>query len=198
MGKYNMATTNFSYPTSVVPVQNFNDVLNINSIPWKNLQYLHGESNYATSNGPLYTISGFWQEKFYTETDQLVTTGYGFEDTGAQVLGIEALVSVRRVSRVQDLVIQLTLNGELVGDNLASAINPVQSNMYTGELDIPPTPIGDINIYGSASELWGREWASAEIADPSFGIAVSFKSNQIVPHRDLVYFDQVALRITYA
>ena len=193
-----MATTNFSYPTVISPVQSFNHVLNITSIPWKNLEFLRGESNYATSVKPIYTISGFWQEKFYTETDQLVTTGYGFSDTGTQVVGIEALVSLRRSSRVQDLVIQLTFKGNLVGDNLASAINPVQSNMYTGELDIPPTPVGDINIYGGPSELWGREWTSAEIADPSFGIAVSFKSNQIVPHRDLVYFDQLALRITYA
>ena len=198
MGKYSMATTNFSYPTVITPVQSFNDILNIPSIPWENLEFLRGEDNYATSAKPIYTISGFWQEKFYTETDQLVTTGYGFTDTGATVTGIEALISLRRLSRVQDLVIQLTLNGELVGDNLASIINPVQSNMYTGETGSTPTPVGDIHIYGGATELWGRAWTSAEIADSSFGIAVSFKSNQEVPHRDLVYFDQLALRISYA
>ncbi len=193
-----MPTTTLIAPTIITQVESYNDVLNRYSIPWNNVNNILDQGLYAVTDSPIHTISGFWQEKFYTETHRIDTTGYNFEDNGLSVVGIEALVVVQRLSRVQDLVIQLTLDGELVGDNLASTINPVQSNQYTGEYDDPLIPVGDVHVYGSPTELWGRAWTSSEIANSTFGLAVSFKSNQIVPHRDLVYLDQVALRITYA
>ena len=193
-----MPTTPFNSPTVITQVESYNDVLNRYSIPWNNINNIVDPGMYAVTSSPIHTISGFWQEKFYTETHRVDTTGYNFTDNGLEVVGIEALIVVQRLSRVQDLVIQLTLNGELVGDNLASAINPVQANQYTGEYEIPPTPVGDTHIYGSTTDLWGKVWTSSEVADATFGVAISFKSNQIVPHSDLVYLDQVALRITYA
>ncbi len=193
-----MATTNFNAPTVITQIESYNDVLNRYSIPWRHSENIISKDNYAVTVEPIHTISGFWQEKFYTETHRLVTTGYNFEDTGLEVVGIEAFVSLQRLARVQDLVIQLTLNGDLVGENLASEINPVQSNQYTGDFDEPLNPVGDQHIYGSSADLWGKVWTSSEIADATFGLVVSFKSNQLTPHRDLVYLDQVALRITYA
>lgn len=115
------------------------------------------------------------------------------------VQGIELLLDVKRVARIEDLVIQLTLNGQLIGDNLASTINPVQSDMYTGDFTTPVNPVGDRHIYGSGTDLWGTTGlTAANIADPTFGVVVSFKSNPIYPHKDLAYLSQVALRITYA
>ncbi len=193
-----MANTNFKAPPVITQVNTFNDVLNRNSIPWKNEYNILTENYYAVTEQPIHTISGFWQEKFYTETSQLFTTGYNFEDTGLTVVGIEAFLSLQRVARIQDLVIQLTLNGDLIGENLASDINPVQSDQYSGDFTEPLNPVGDKHIYGGPTELWGTALSSADIANSTFGIVVSFKSNQVVPHRDLVYLDQVALRISYA
>jgi hypothetical protein len=198
MGKYNMANTNFKAPSVITQVNTFNDVLNRNSIPWKNEYNILTENYYAVTEQPIHTISGFWQEKFYTETSQLFTTGYNFEDTGLTVVGIEAFLSLQRVARIQDLVIQLTLNGDLIGENLASDINPVQSDQYSGDFTEPLNPVGDKHTYGGPTDLWGTTLSSADIANSTFGIVVSFKSNQVVPHRDLVYLDQVALRISYA
>jgi len=114
------------------------------------------------------------------------------------ILGIECQINVQRAARIEDLIIQLTLNGTLIGDNYASTINPVQSDMYTGDFTTPLNPVGDYNIYGSPADLWGTTGLTAsDLANSTFGIVVSFKSNAIYPHRDLVYVSQVGLRITY-
>jgi hypothetical protein len=77
-------------------------------------------------------------------------------------------------------------------------INPVQSDMYTGDNTVP-TPVGDSHIYGGPADLWATtDLTASDIANPTFGIVVSFRSNAIYPHRDLAYLSQVALRITYA
>ena len=115
------------------------------------------------------------------------------------ILGVELAVYVQRAGRVEDLVVQLVRNGELIGDNRASAVNPVQSDMYTGDFTTPINPVGDYNVYGSSTDLWGTtDLTAANIANSTFGVAISFKSNEIYPHRDIAYLSQVALRITYA
>jgi hypothetical protein len=81
---------------------------------------------------------------------------------------------------------------------MASPVNPVQSNMYTGD-NSPLLPIiGDSNIYGSSTNLWGTTGlTSTNVSDPSFGIIISFRSNQVYPHRDIAQINQIALGITY-
>jgi len=71
--------------------------------------------------------------------------------------------------------------------------------MYTGELLEPINPVGDYNIYGSPTDLWGTTGLTASnISNSTFGIVISFRSNVIYPHTDIAYVDQVGLRITYA
>lgn len=193
-----MALTNFLTPTIITQLANTNNITGKPSIPWANPNLIKSNDVFAVTEGCLYTISGFWSEKFFSETNQLHATGFGFADTHAQVLGIELQLNVQRKARIQDLVIQLMLNGQLIGDNLASTINPVQNNMYTADTTVPLNPVGDFHIYGGGDNLWGTNLTSTNIADPSFGVAISFRSNDTVPHHDQVYLDQVALRITYA
>jgi hypothetical protein len=197
LSKYNM-TTPFANPRTIAQVDIPNTITGRNSIPWSHSEDIISATAYAVTTAPLHTISGFWQEKFLAETSQLWTTNYGFTDTLQTVTGIELAVNVQRLARIQDSVIQLTLNGEIIGDNLASTINPVQSDTYTSELLEPLHPLGDFNIYGGPTNMWGTELTSADVADATFGVVISFKSNIIIPHSDLVYLDQVALRITYA
>jgi len=192
-----MTTTLFQTGYTLTNVNIPNTVTNFNSIDWKFNSFL-GENNYATSSRPLYTISGLWMEKFSSTTSQLWLTNYKFTDPGRAVVGIELQLNVLRAARIEDLLIQLTLGGNLIGNNLASTVNPVQSDMYTGALLEPLHPVGDLSIYGSSTDLWGTTLSSADVADPTFGVVVSFKSNVIYPHRDTVYLDQASLRITYA
>jgi hypothetical protein len=195
-----MTTTNFLFPTSVANVSIPNDVVPTNpSIDWNFNPTTIASGAEAVSSKSLYTISGLWMEKFLSNTSQLWCTGYNFPNNGGQVVGIEFQLSMQRQARIEDLLIQLTLGGELIGKNYASTINPVQSDMYTSEVTTPLNPIGDLNIYGGPTDLWGTTGlTAANIADPTFGIVIAFHSNIIYPHRDTCYVDQASIRITYA
>jgi hypothetical protein len=135
------------------------------------------------------------------EQVRIALTGYSTRVPGlTQVAGIELALNVQRAGRIQDLKIKLVLNGvEIVNsNNLASTINPVQTDMNTGDFTTPQDPVGDFHIYGSPADLWGTALTASDVADPTFGVVVSFQSNATYPHRDLAYLNQVALRITYA
>jgi len=193
-----MTTTSFQSATALNSVHTLNTVINQYSIPWNYNPTTLSENTYAVTARPLYTMSGFWQEKFQSSTDQLWLTGYKFPDTGRTVLGIELELDIKRAARIEDLVIQLTLGGVVIGDNLASIINPVQADMYTAERAITPTPVPDYSIYGSSTNMWGATLTSSQIADPTFGVVISFQSNVIYPHKDLAYLHKARLRVTYA
>jgi hypothetical protein len=194
-----MTTTQFYNPKTIANVSIPNDLVPTNpSIDWQFNPTAIAPGAYATSSKSLYTISGLWMEKFLSTTSQLWCTGYNIPNQSSTVVGIELQLNVLRQSRIEDYLIQLTLGGELIGENYASTINPVQSDQFTGD-NIPLTPVGDLNIYGGPGDLWGTTGlTSANIADPTFGIVIAFHSNIIYPHRDICQLDQASLRITYA
>lgn len=187
-----MTTTPFYLPRTIVQRHIPNTVTGIDSIPWKD------DSATTSSSAGLYTISGFWQEKFRSQTSELWCTGLGLPEISGTITGVELALDIRRAARIEDLVIQLTLDGELIGDNLASQINPVQADMYTAENTPRQIPFNDYHVYGSADNMWGTELSNVDVSNPTFGVVISFQSNLIVPHKDIAYLDQVALRITYA
>jgi len=195
-----MTTTPFYNPTVINQVSIPNPVVPGNdSIDWNFNPTLISSNAFATTKKPLHTISGLWMERFLSNTSQLWCTGYNIPTISGTIVGIEFQLNILRSARIEDLIIQLTLNGELIGDNLASTVNPVQSDMYTGELLEPINPVGDYNIYGSPTDLWGTTGLTASnISNSTFGIVISFRSNVIYPHTDIAYVDQVGLRITYA
>ena len=192
-------TTKFYSPTLITQVSIPNEITGIPSIDWNFNPNIIADTEKAVTKSSLYTISGLWMEKFLSNTSQLWCKRFNIPNKVGTIAGIELQLDVQRVARIEDLLIQLTLNGALIGDNLASTVNPVQSDMYTGDFTTPLDPVGDSHIYGGTTDLWGTTGLTASnVADPTFGVAVSFKSNTIYPHRDLAYLSQVALRITYA
>jgi hypothetical protein len=188
--------TQFYNPTVITEHTIFNEVTGHNSIGW-NFSNIISQNNYASTKQPLYTISGLWMEKFLSNTSELWCTNLNIPDIGQPVTGIQFYLEMHRLSRIEDLRIQLILNDELIGNNMASPVDPVQSNMYTGE-NSPLLPIiGDVNVYGSEIDTWGATLTNTNVSDPSFGIAFSFRSNQVYPHRDLVIVNQIGVGITY-
>jgi hypothetical protein len=95
------------------------------------------------------------------------------------ILGIEVQFNSLRVNRVQDYIVQLVLNGALVGDNIA---DPITDNLKT---------------YGSPTNIWNSSIALTDMSNATFGVAISLRSNVLTPHSDLGYLDQVRMRITY-
>lgn len=191
--------THFYIPTQITEHTVFNEVTGHDSIGW-NFNHTISQNNHASSKEPLYTISGLWMEKFLSNTSELWCTGLNIPDNGLPVIGIELYLDVRRMSRIEDLRIQLintTSEHIYLGDNQASPVDPVQSNMYTGD-NSPLLPlIGDTHTYGSTSSMWGTLLTSTDVSNSSFGFAISFRSNQVYPHRDLVLLNQIGLGITY-
>jgi len=192
-----MTTTTFYAPRTVNQVTVLNEITHNSSIDWDGLEFIVTQDSFARSKKPLYTIPGFWMEKFLSNTSQVVLTNFNIP-AGTTLTGIEFQLGIQRAGRIEDLQIQLTLNGDLVGDNLASRVNPVQSDMYTGDFTTPLNPVGDYNIYGGPQDLWGTTLTASDVINPTFGVVIAFKSNQIYPHSDLAYVNQVAVRVTYA
>lgn len=168
-----MITTEFYNPTLIQQVHD------TDSIPWEHSERVISPDEFAVTLRPLYSISGLWQERFWTETSQLWTTEYNFVPLGATVVGVELKLNTMRLARVQDLIIQLCLNGIVIGDNRANAL------------------ASDAEIYGAPDDLWGATLTIDDVANRTFGVLISLRSNATMPHRDLGYVDQIALRVYY-
>jgi hypothetical protein len=175
--------TDFYNPTIFSTINSLNPDSGQAPIEWKDTYLAGTTDNHASTITPLYTINGLWTEKYFSTTEHLYCTQFRFPLVSRPIAGIELRVNVQRAALIEDLLIQLTLGDRvLIGENKASTINPVD----------------DFHIYGSPSDLWGTTLTPADVAQDSFGIALAYRSNQIYPHRDLLYLNQVALRITYA
>ena len=168
-------TTAFLTPTTVT------QVTDDNGIAWSHILGSVGRDSYVytVTSKELHTISGLWQERFASKTNQLWFTNFSFSPSGSTLYGIEVQFSSLRSNRVQDYIVQLVLNGALVGDNIA---DPGTDNIKT---------------YGSTTNIWNSNLKIIDVINPTFGVAISLRSNVLTPHKDLGYLDQVRMRITY-
>ena len=193
MGKYIMST--IYNPTTFSQVMTTSDATGYNSIAWNHENSINTISA-AYTESALHTISGMWFEKFLSYTNQLWCTGFNIPVTTDQIAGVELIIEVQRAARIQDSVIQLTYQGQLIGENYA-ILAPIITDVNTGNT-ISPIQTPDLHVYGSPTDLWGVSITPEMMADPSFGVVVAFGSNPMMPHRDIPYLSQVALQITYA
>jgi len=172
-----ITTTDFLIPRIVT------EVTDDNGIAWSNILGSVGRDpaslQYAVTIKELHTIPGLWQERFASKSNQLWFTNFSFNPVGSTLYGIEVQFNSIRGGRVQDYIVQLILNGELVGDNIA---DPATDNLKT---------------YGSPTNLWNSNISLTDISNSTFGVAISLRSNVLTPHKDLGYLDQVRMRITY-
>ena len=170
-------TTAFITPGTVT------QVTDDNGIAWTNILGSVGRDpaslQYAVTSKELHTISGLWQERFASKTNQLWFTNFSFAPVGSTLLGVEVQFNSIRANRVQDYLVQLVLNGALVGDNIA---DPITDNVKT---------------YGGPTNLWNSTISISDVTSATFGVAIAFRSNVTIPHKDLGYLDQVRMRITY-
>lgn len=151
-------------------------------IPWDST---NGFANLKSSNeqsvgtmDALYHISRSPKHDINSKTYYLRATGYNFTNIPEVVSGIEVRVKANRRGRVTDDTVQLCLNRELIGENMAS-------------LDLAP-----IKVYGGPEDLWAATNLSiVNVTDSSFGVVLRFKSHPKWPHRDPIFIDTVEIRI---
>lgn len=104
-------------------------------------------------------------------------TGFTFVNLPNTVSGVELKITSNRFGRITDDVIQLTLNGNLIGENYAS-------------LSLEP-----IKIYGNEDDKWNTDLTSQNILSNSFGVVIRFKSHPSWPHKSNIFLDCIELRI---
>ena len=179
--------TNFKSPNNIAQ----KSVETHESIPWNDLHLATGNDSYSSLSAPLYTISGLWMERFRIQTNQIWATGYSFTPSGLAINGIEVRVNIKRNARIEDLLIQLTLNGELIGQNYA--IIKTSQEAYWTNTEQP----GDFHVYGGTLDMWGTTLSVSDINDPTFGVVLAYQSNETLPHRDIAYINQVAMRVNF-
>jgi hypothetical protein len=118
----------------------------------------------ATSRGPLATRG----------SQSLLFSNFGITDT-ATVLGIELELSVSRLARIQDNVIQLWYRGSAQGQNKANLAAE------------------DLQLYGGATDLWGTK--NISVTDPSFAVMIDLQPHTQYPSSNTVYLRSLSIRI---
>ena len=143
---------------------NFQELLNIGNslLTKKNLQHIARSPKYDLRNNT-YFIS---------------LSGFNFVNLPNILSGISLKVTANRRGRISDDTIQLSLNGELIGDN------------YAG------TNLDPIQIYGSSTDLWKTNLTITDIKNPEFGVILRFRAHPKWPHSDGMYLDAVELQIS--
>jgi hypothetical protein len=111
------------------------------------------------------------------KTWYIQATNFNFQNLPATVSGVTFRFSVSRMGRVFDETIQLTYNGELIGENKClRTVDPVQ-------------------IYGSDTDIWTVDNISNIIQDPSFGITIRLRSHPDWPHKSTPILRGMELQI---
>ena len=126
---------------------------------------------------PLEHISRQPKNDIKMKTWYLQATNFNFENLPETVSGIAVRLTVNRSGRVFDDTVQLTYNGELIGENkCARTVDPVQ-------------------VYGGATDLWTVENINNIIQDSSFGITIRMKSHPDWPHKTTPILKGLELQI---
>lgn len=149
------------------------------TIPTEIVQYAEDPSHIAwdtnfdsvvTMNGgvslikPLFHIARQPKNDIKSKSWYLKATNFNFQNIPTVITGITLKMTMTRQGRVTDDTIQLTHNGELIGDNKCSrSLNPV-------------------NVYGDSTDTWGISNLRNIIQDSTFGIVVRFRSHPEWPH----------------
>jgi hypothetical protein len=122
-----------------------------------------------------------------TVSNKLILTNMAQTISGT-ITGISVHIESQRASRILDLVVQLTYNGNLIGDN--KAILDIISDSSGAKSVLSGNNSQD---YGSENDLWGTALTPNMINDPSFGIVIQFSSHLLYPCSDIAYIEYVSI-----
>ena len=150
-------------------------------VPWIETNNFHSlrnlESGSIKTARDLLHIAKQPNHDFVEKTYFLKITGFNFINLPEVLSGIELRLSMQRHGRISDETIQLCLDNDTIGDNLASLhLNP-------------------ITIYGDETNLWNTTLTIADVQNPNFGIILRFRSHPNWPHKSTPLINAVELRM---
>ena len=161
------------------------------NIAWQTANFVDlskdGHANIETVS-PLYHTARSPKLDLTYKTWYLECTGFNFTNLSSVITGISAIIFMDRGGRIVDDTVQLTYQGELIGNNKpAGIIDP-----RTGASLLAP-----VTAYGGLSDAWGVKNLSRDmIGDPSFGITVRYQSHPHWPHKTVPSLKSIQLQIT--
>lgn len=167
--KYKQMATTTARPSTVSQITTADQVAwNVTSAPGG-----YADKYACGTQQPLEAVPGVGSVYGRKNTGKLLWQGYSTTATGT-LTAIQIRVYADKKSRVQDNTIQLTVDGTVVGANLASAIAG-NSHLYTAEIPAGIT-LATVN---------------------RLGVITQYQSNTTIPHRDHCNVDTVWLELTY-
>lgn len=162
------------------------------NISWRSDNFL----DLISSNGsggvetvsPLYHIARSPKTDLIFKTWYLELTGFNFTNLPETISGISVIINMNRGGRIVDETIQLTYQGELIGNNRPAGT----TDPRTGASLLAP-----ITNYGGANDTWGIVNLTLDvITDPSFGITVRYQSHPHWPHKTSPTLRSIQLQIS--
>ncbi len=140
--------------------------------------------NLWITSQPLIHISNPATGDIRTKSYSLICTNLQIQPIDP-VQGISVFVKSKRNGRVTDETVQLTYQGQPIGDNQVS-----YESDENGKFQIK-----DDNTYGGENDTWGVEITPEMLQDPSFGVILKFSSHPYFPHKDQMILYGVSLTV---
>lgn len=179
-------TTSWTRPTTIRQYSEADT-----NIAWRDEQFfelLSASSGSCITVEPLLHIARSPKTDLIFKTWYLELTGFNFTNLPETISGISAIISMDRGGRIIDETIQLTFQGELIGDNRPAGImNPITRASL----------LAPITNYGSVTDTWDIKNLTLDmVTDPSFGITVRYQSHPHWPHRTAPALRSIQLQIS--
>lgn len=148
------------------------------------ISWAKDRSNLWVTTQPLSLIANPATGDIRTKTYSLIFTNFQI-DPPETIQGISAFVRTKRNGRIVDEIVQLSYQGQPIGDNKSSYITDPDGKFQ----------INNDSTYGGESDLWGAELTPEILRDPSFGIILKFASHPYYPHKDQMILYGVSLTV---
>ena len=119
------------------------------------------------------------------QTYSLICTAFQMTDLPSTISGLELTLNAQRNGRIVDEIIQLTYQGQAIGDN-----NFVYLTDSEGHLKLV-----NQTVYGGPTDLWAAELTPEILQDPTFGVILKFQSHPYYPHSCGMLVESVQLTV---
>jgi hypothetical protein len=134
---------------------------------------------------PILYISNDGHAPRREKTWYITFTGFNITGITNPINGIEVQTIVRRKGRIMDETVQLSYQGNLIGEN----------KINYGLDDLNHVPINNSTSYGGPTDLWDNQLTASILQDSTFGITLRFQSHLYYPHKETVLVDSIQLRV---
>ena len=119
------------------------------------------------------------------KTWAITCTNFNMNDLPEVITGLQLDLSGQRNGRIIDETIQLTYQGQPIGNNNFLYVLDSEGHFY----------LNNQTSYGGPTDLWGVELTPTILQDPSFGIILKFQSHPYYPHSGGMFLDTVSFTV---